>query len=146
MIYKQHKYYIYNNIERLNMETKQQLIISIREWVKIDNEIRKLKKEENIRKQEQKRISGHLIEVMRKNEIDEFDLNDGKIMYTKKNVKKPITKRVLLDLLQKYYNGDSQKANDINNFILSNREEKEVESIIRKLYKDPAPITPPQES
>jgi 16S rRNA U1498 N3-methylase RsmE len=128
------------------METKQQLIISIREWVKIDNEIRKLKKEENIRKQEQKRISGHLIEVMRKNEIDEFDLNDGKIMYTKKNVKKPITKRVLLDLLQKYYNGDSQKANDINNFILSNREEKEVESIIRKLYKDPAPITPPQES
>jgi len=146
LIYKQHKYYIYNNIERLNMETKQQLIISIREWVKIDNEIRKLKKEENIRKQEQKRISGHLIEVMRKNEIDEFDLNDGKIMYTKKNVKKPITKRVLLDLLQKYYNGDSQKANDINNFILSNREEKEVESIIRKLYKDPAPITPPQES
>jgi 16S rRNA U1498 N3-methylase RsmE len=128
------------------METKQQLIISIREWVKIDNEIRKLKKEENIRKQEQKRISGHLIEVMRKNEIDEFDLNDGKIMYTKKNVKKPITKRVLLDLLQKYYNGDSQKANDINNFILSNREEKEVESIIRKLYKDPASIPPPQES
>jgi len=125
------------------METKQQLIFSIREWVKIDNEIRKLKKEENIRKQEQKRISGHLIEVMRKNEIDEFDLNDGKIMYTKKNVKKPITKRVLLDLLQKYYNGDSEKANDINNFILSNREEKEVESIIRKLYKDPAPIPPP---
>ena len=62
------------------METKEQLIISIREWVKIDNEIRKLKKEENKRKQEQKRISTQLIEVMSKNEIDEFELNDGKII------------------------------------------------------------------
>lgn len=124
------------------METKQQLIISIREWVKIDNEIRKLKKEENIRKIEQKRISKQLIDVMRTNEIDEFELNDGKIMYTKKNTKKPITKKVLLELLAKYHNGDLQKANDINNYILSNREEKEVESIIRKLHKDPMPIPP----
>jgi hypothetical protein len=118
------------------METKQQLIISIREWVKIDNEIRKLRSEENIRKKEQKRISTQLIEVMRKNEIDEFELNDGKIMYTKKNVKKPITKQKLLELLQKFHNGDLQKANDINNFILSNREEKEVENIVRKVNKE----------
>jgi hypothetical protein len=124
------------------METKEQLIISIREWVKIDNEIRKLKKEENKRKQEQKRISAQLIEVMSKNEIDEFELNDGKIMYTKKSVKKPITKRILLDLLQKYHDGDLQKATDINNFILTNREEKEVESIVRKLYKEPTSIPP----
>jgi hypothetical protein len=118
------------------METKQQLIISIREWVKIDNEIRKLRSEENIRKKEQKRISTQLIEVMRKNEIDEFELNDGKIMYTKKNVKKPITKQKLLELLQKFHNGDIQKANDINNFILSNREEKKVENIVRKMNKE----------
>ena len=118
------------------METKQQLIISIREWVKIDNEIRKLRSEENIRKKEQKRISTQLIEVMRKNEIDEFELNDGKIMYTKKNIKKPITKQKLLELLQKFHNGDIQKANDINNFILSNREEKEVENIVRKVNKE----------
>lgn len=118
------------------METKQQLIISIREWVKIDNEIRKLRSEENIRKKEQKRISTQLIEVMRKNEIDEFELNDGKIMYTKKNVKKPITKQKLLELLQKFHDGDLQKANEINNFILSNREEKEVENIVRKVNKE----------
>ena len=79
---------------------------------------------------------------MSKNEIDEFELNDGKIMYTKKSVKKPITKRILLDLLQKYHDGDLQKATDINNFILTNREEKEVESIVRKLYKEPTSIPP----
>ena len=118
------------------METKEQLVLSIRQWVKIDNEIRKLNKEQTIRKQEQKRISKQLIETMRNNKIDEFELNDGKIMYTKKNVKKAITKKVLLELLAQYHKGDLQKANDINNFILLNREEKEIETIVRKIDKD----------
>ena len=116
------------------METKDQLVQSIRDWVRIDNEMRKLKSEINTRKTEQKNISKNLIDVMRKNEIDEFDLNDGKIVYTKKNVKKPITKKLLLGLLSKYYGGDIKKAVDLNNFILSNREEVEVESISRKIY------------
>lgn len=36
------------------METKDQLIKTIREWVKIDNEIRALQKEQNSRKKEKK--------------------------------------------------------------------------------------------
>ena len=116
------------------METKDKLIQSIRDWVRIDNEMRKLKSEINIRKNEQKNISKNLIEIMRKNDIDEFDLNDGKIVYTKKNVKKPITKKILLGLLSNYYGGDIKKALDLNNYILSNREEVEVETISRKIY------------
>ena len=116
------------------METKDQLIKSIRDWVRIDNEIRKLKNEINLRKIEQKNISKNLIEVMRKNEIDEFDLSDGKIVYKKKNVKKPITKKTLLNLLSNYYDGDIKKAVDLNNYILTNREEMEVETISRKIY------------
>jgi Family of unknown function (DUF5760) len=116
------------------METKDQLIQSIKDWVRMDNEMRKLKNEINIRKNEQKNISKNLIEIMRKHEIDEFDLNDGKIVYTKKNVKKPLTKKILLNLLSTYYNGDIKKASEVNNFILSNREETEVESITRKVY------------
>ena len=116
------------------METKDQLIQSIRDWVRIDNEIRKLRNEINARKKAQKTISKNLIEVMRKNEIDEFDLSDGKIVYTKKNVKKPITKKILLGLLSNYYDGDIKKASDLNNYILSNREEIEVETISRKIY------------
>ena len=115
------------------METKEQLVIAIRDWVRIDNEIRKLKNEINIRKTEQKKISSNLIDVMRKNQIDEFDLNDGKIMYTKKNVKKPITKQILLTLLSNYYNGDIEKANTLNEYIMANRQETEIETIVRKI-------------
>ena len=70
---------------------------------------------------------------MRKNEIDEFDLNDGKIMYTKKSVKKPITKKILLNILSNFYEGDIMKANQINNYIMENREETTVETIVRKV-------------
>ena len=45
------------------METKEQLIITIRNWVKIDNEIRKLRSEITSRKNEQKNISTSLINV-----------------------------------------------------------------------------------
>lgn len=115
------------------METKDQLIKNITEWVKIDNEIRKLKKEENIRKIEQKKISQRLMEIMRNAEIDEVDLNNGKLMYTKKNVKKPITKKILLNILSNFYKGDINKALQVNNFIMDNREEVVVETIVRKI-------------
>ena len=75
------------------MDTKEQLIKAIQGWVRLDNEIRKLKKEEQIRKEEQKKLSADLMNIMSKNEIDEVDINNGKLIYSKKNVKKPITKK-----------------------------------------------------
>ena len=79
------------------METKEQLINTIREWVRIDNEIRTLQKEQTKRKDEKKKISNSLMNIMKKNEIDVFDINDGQICYTKKNIKKPITKKILMN-------------------------------------------------
>ena len=117
------------------MEKQNDLIDVIREWVKIDNEIKYLKNEENKRKNKQKIISKNLMKIMSEYNIDEFDLKDGKIVYTKRNVKKPITKKVLLDLLTTYYKNDVDKANEVNNFILDNREEKVVETIKREINK-----------
>jgi len=115
------------------METKDQLVQTIREWVRLDNEIRTLKKEQTIRKDEKNKISAQLMNVMKQNNIDEFDLNDGQIQYNKKSVKKPITKKVLLNILSKYYNNDEEKAFEVNNFILENREEVVRETIVRKI-------------
>lgn len=117
------------------MEKQNDLIDVIREWVKIDNEIKYLKNEENKRKNQQKIISKNLMKIMSEYNIDEFDLKDGKIVYSKRNVKKPITKKMLLDLLTTYYKNDVDKANEVNNFILDNREEKVVETIKREINK-----------
>ena len=117
------------------METKDQLIKSIKEWVRIDKEIRTLSKEIATRKKEKKNISISLMDIMKKNEIDCFDINNGQILYTKKNVKKPITKKVLMDILSKYYKGDLAKATQMNNYIIDNREETVKENIEFKLKK-----------
>jgi hypothetical protein len=125
---------IFSYIKR--METKEHLIKTIREWVRLDNDIRKLKKEEKMRNDEKKNVSKLLIEIMKKNEIDAFDIKDGQICYTKKSVKKPITKKVLMEVLSKYFKGDTLKASELNEFISENREEVIQESIVRKIAKD----------
>jgi len=117
------------------MESKEQLSHIIREWIKTDNEIRTLQKEQTKRKNDKKKISASLIEIMKQNSIDVFDIKDGQLCYTKRSVKKPITKKVLMEILSNYYNGDVTKANELNEFILENREEVVKESIELKLTK-----------
>ena len=118
------------------MDSKEVLVKSIQDWVRLDNEIRKLKKEESTRKTEQKQISAKLMDIMRNNDIDEVDINNGKLIYSKKNVKKPITRKALMSILAKYYNGDINKATEVNNYIIDNREEVVQESIVRRIKEE----------
>jgi hypothetical protein len=115
------------------MDGKETLIKTIKEWVRLDNEIRALKKEESKRNIEKKNVSTQLMEIMKDNNIDEFDIKDGQICYSKKHIKKPITKKMLTNILSKYFNGDTEKANKINDYILENREETIKETIVRKI-------------
>ena len=93
------------------MKTKDQLINAIKEWVKLDNEIKALQSELKTRKNKQKKVADLLMETMKNENIDGVDLNNGKeqLCYSKRTVKKPITKTILLNILSKYYNGDSEK-------------------------------------
>ena len=78
------------------METKGQLIEAVKELVKLDNEIRGIQKIQKEKKKEKEEISKSLMNIMKENEIDCFDLKDGQICYDKKTVKKPITKKKLI--------------------------------------------------
>jgi hypothetical protein len=120
------------------MENKQQLIDSIKDWVKLDNEIRKLQSEITSRKNEKKNVSTKLMQTMNANNIDCFDIKDGQLCYNKRSVKKPITKKGLFDILTKYYNGDLMQATQVNEYIIENREEVVKETLVRKMAKDAA--------
>ena len=69
------------------METKDQLVQHIKEWITVDEEIKSLQKELKTRKEKQKNLTKELMDVMKTNEIDCFDLNDGKLVYTKSKTK-----------------------------------------------------------
>jgi hypothetical protein len=115
------------------MSSKQELINTIKTWVKLDNEIRSLKKEQTARNNEKKKLTQSLIEIMKTNEIDCVDIKDGQLCYLQQNVKKPITKKNLLSILSKYYKGDIEKATNITEYISTNREEVVRETISRKI-------------
>lgn len=118
-----------------SLETLEQLKQTVREWVKLDNEIRTLNKEITTRRNDKKNISKRLIDVMREHKLDIFDLKDGQLMYVKKNKKKPITQKQLLTLLSSYYKEDVSKAEEMRNYLLDNREEVVQETIQRKIVK-----------
>ena len=63
------------------METKEQLVGHIRRWIEVDNRIADLQRQIKECREEKKNMSGALVDVMKSNEIDCFDINDGKLMY-----------------------------------------------------------------
>ena len=117
------------------MESKDQLIVHIKEWIKIDNEIIKLKNEIKERNATKKNLTEELVHVMKENEIDCFNMKGGAVLYKKNIVKKPINSKMLLTTLQTYYKDNFDMAQEITSHILNNREEVMKETIKRKIDK-----------
>lgn len=100
---------------------QQEVIESIKGWLEIENQISLLSAKLRELRKEKKRINEDLMGIMKDNEIDCFDCNSGKIMYTKNNVKKSINKKYLNDILTQYCQNDSMEAERICNYIMDNR-------------------------
>ena len=111
---------------------KEQLVAIIKEWVKNDNEIKLLIKQQKIRKDENKQITNKLLDIMKTNGIDCFDIKDGKVLYKKQNVKKAISKAYLVKQLSTFFQGDDSKGDELKSFILGNREVQVKEAITFK--------------
>jgi hypothetical protein len=117
------------------METKEQLVQQIKGWMTNDNEIREIQTRLKELKDKRKGFADNLVGIMRKNEIDCFDVNDGKLIYTKTKVKAPLNKTTLVNSLMKYFKDDDEQAKELVQFLLESREEKVKESIRRKVEK-----------
>jgi len=115
--------------------TKEQLVSNIKEWIKIDTEILRLKAEIKDKTNKKKGLTENLVNVMRTNNIDCFDINDGTLVYKKNKVKKPISGKSLLTSLKNYYKNDSNIAEELTKYIMENREEQIKEIIKRKIDK-----------
>ena len=117
------------------METKEQLVNNIKEWIKIDAEIAELKSQIKERNNKKKTLTENLVTVMKTNKIDCFDINGGALIYKTNKVKKPINGKTLLTALQNYYKSDPKVAEDITKHVMDSREEQIKETIKRKIDK-----------
>jgi hypothetical protein len=120
------------------METKEELVKSIKEWITTENKIKELRgkiKEYNTLK---KTLSERLINTMKNNEIDCFDITGGSILYKQNKVKKPINGKTLLLALEQYYKdkkSDPSVAKDITQFVLDSRQETVKDVIKHRIDK-----------
>lgn len=117
-------------------DSKQILINTIKEWVSINSKINELQKQIKELKISKKQLSTTLISVMENNEIDRFDINNGKLVYRKNKVKAAINKDYLMKMLDNYFKEYPEiDTNDVGNFILENRPVKENSTLVIKENK-----------
>ena len=117
------------------METKEQLVNNIKEWIKIDTEIAQLKKDIKEKNNKKKSLTEGLVTVMKTNKIDCFDINGGALVYKTNKVKKPISGKTLLNALKNYYKSEPQIAEEITKHVLDSREQQIKETIRHKIDK-----------
>ena len=120
------------------MSTKEQLVYNIKEWIKCDNDIKEMQKQMKAIKERKKKLTDGIVNVMKNKEIDCFDLNDGKLIYSQSKTKSTINKQHLMVCLEKYFKETSNPnvAEELTNFILDNREIKVKDVIRRKIQKN----------
>lgn len=115
--------------------TKEQLKDHLRQWVRVENEISTLSAEIKKRKLIHQQLSASLLRVMKENEIDCFDIANGRIVYSKTKSRAPLNNWQLKSALKTYYKEDTEKANSLAEFLIASRVEKTRETIKMKIPK-----------
>ena len=125
------------NIEifKPKVSTKDELILNIKDWIKIDNEIIKLKSEIKDKTKNKKLLTETLVNVMKNNSIDCFDINGGALVFKQKKTRRPISGKFLLSQLEDFYKDKPEIAKEITKKVLDNRVEVIKEEIKRKIDK-----------
>ena len=102
-----------------NIKTQDELKQHIRDILHIEREmiaLRKRKKELDKRKKD---ISDNLMALMKEREIDSFDTKQNRIVF-KKTKTQTMNKNVLYRVVEDYYKGNQEAANDLHSYIYDN--------------------------
>lgn len=116
------------------LETKEDLENHVRQWIQLDNEIRKLQALARERRDHKKQITQDLVDVMKENDID-FNLSDGKLVYKESKRKTPLNEKHINTCLMEMFGNNPQKVQEIMEFIASKRETKMVDTVQRRINK-----------
>jgi len=109
---------------------KEALVENVNTWVSLDDEILLLQREIRELRKKKTDITNILVDVMRENNVDSFDMKDKSLLYKKQTIRQPINKKMLMNALEKLYKED--EVNKIVECVLEQRQVKTKETITRK--------------
>jgi len=115
--------------------SKEEMIMHIKKWIQFDNDIKQLQDDLKAKKESRKQHTQQLVSIMTSNEIDCFDVNNGKLLYSKTKVKAPLNKTQMVQALMSYFNNDEPRVRELEDRLMSARTEKVTETIRRKINK-----------
>ena len=101
----------------------------------MDNDISKLKAEVKEKTSKKKELTESLVNVMKSNAIDCFDINGGALVYKQKKTRRTISGKFLLSQLEEFYKDQPELAKEITKKVLDNRIEVIKDEIKRKIDK-----------
>ena len=116
------------------MDEKDDLKLQVKEWLAINTAIIKLQSQLKQLKEKKSKLTESMVDIMKDNDIDAFDVNDGQMMYQRSKIKSTIGKKMLHETLRNYLN-NPEVADKISNHILDSRTEKIKENIKIKFNK-----------
>jgi hypothetical protein len=120
----------------MSNSSKEKLAYNIKGWIQTDKQLKNLQKEMKELKDQKNKYTDTLVEIMKTNDIDCFDISEGKIIYTKNRVKSALNKTHLMKCLEKYFEDKPNiEPEDVTKFILENRDIKTTEGIRYKVPK-----------
>ena len=118
------------------MATKDDVVNCIKRWMSVDRELKVLQKEVKARREQKKLAAENLVAIMKDNEIDCFDISEGKIIHTQNKNRAPLSKQHLLTSLSSYFSQTEADTEALGKFILDSRVVKTKDDIRHKPPKN----------
>lgn len=106
----------------------------LREWIKLNLDIEKIKKQKKIMENKKKELDPIVKNFMEHQNIDELKVNNGTIVHKEKKKRETLSKKYIMKTLSTYL-GNENKANDATQYLLEHREITMVDEVKLKLDK-----------
>jgi hypothetical protein len=120
-------------MNRAARQDRERLIDNVKQWIDLDEELKLLRKKARQLRENKKELTSSLVSIMKDNDIDCFDINDGQLIRTTRQVKTPLSKKHLLISLAQYFQNDPKVVKELGGFIMNSRTSKTKEDIRRKI-------------
>ena len=94
--------------------SQDELIENVKTWLTIDNDIKKLQKSIKNKRKEKKELTENLVNIMNQRDIDMMNTAQGQLIKTTKKTKAPLSKKHLVNSIQKYFKDDGDKVQELS--------------------------------
>lgn len=108
---------------------KNKLQSQVKQYLDLDEEITALKKAVKERNEKKKNFSVEILEIMKKMEIDNLNVKNGKLVSKTTTTNKAINKNVIASGLGEIFNNDDERVSQAIQLILEKREKVEKTSL-----------------